>query len=103
MLGDQLTSYFATQKMTDWPFPEEEIELEQPTVLEKRVTPPDGLFDKIAFYSRRYGLLHALLSFLGRQSPALWSMIGPHVTRRHLEEQLSDQDEIILNLGGVRI
>jgi predicted SAM-dependent methyltransferase len=51
-------------------------------------------------YARRYGVLHAALSYLGRLFPAFWRVIGRIVTSRYLGKWLRTAEPRIVNLGG---
>ena len=62
--------------------------------------PPPGLPRRLAFYSRRYGLLHAVCAYLGRHWPSFWTVVGPRVTRPHLTRWLAAPGPHWLNLGG---
>ena len=62
--------------------------------------PPSGIFSKFAYYTRRYGVLHALLSYVGRKWPKAWTLLGPPATRRKLRNWLASPSPLILNLGG---
>jgi predicted SAM-dependent methyltransferase len=58
------------------------------------------MWPKWAYYSARYGWLHALCSYGGRRWFRLWLWVGPLVTRRYLREWLAAPGPHILNLGG---
>lgn len=62
--------------------------------------PPDGLLPKFGYYTRRYGVLHAICSYLGRRSFGFWCFVGPWVTRARLHRWLHAPGPHILNLGG---
>ena len=62
--------------------------------------PPPGMWQKLAYYSARYGWLHALCSYAGRRWLRLWIWVGPLVTRRYLRGWLASPGPHILNLGG---
>lgn len=68
--------------------------------LEGHLRPPDGLWERLCYYSRRYGGFHAVMSFIGRKIPAFWKFVGPTVTRPYLRRWLSRDGRKILNLGG---
>lgn len=65
--------------------------------------PPCGLFAKFGFYARRYGVLHAVCSYLGRYWFGFWCFVGPWVTRPYLRRWLRSPGPHVLNLGGGNI
>ncbi len=67
---------------------------------EQRLLPPDGLLTRFAYYSKRYGVLHALCSFLGRKNFSFWKLLGPVVTKTYLKQWFTNADPKIVNLGG---
>ena len=75
-------------------------ELVKRPALEGLDRPPAGLLPRLGHYRARYGLWHAVLSFVGRWSFGLWQRIGPAVTRPHLQRWLKSDQFKILNLGG---
>lgn len=76
------------------------FELVKRPALEGVDRPPAGMIARFQHYSRRYGYRHAALSFVGRFSFGLWQVIGPAVTRSHLQRWLNSDQFKILNLGG---
>lgn len=68
--------------------------------LSRLLIPPPSLSGKVAYYTRRYGLTHALCALGGRLSKRFWFVIAPIVTRRYLKKWLSARGPHILNLGG---
>jgi len=64
------------------------------------VVPPAGTRAKFAYYSGRYGWLHALCSYIGRRCLRFWLLVGPTVTRPYLRRWLTSPGPHILNLGG---
>lgn len=62
--------------------------------------PPEALLGKLAFYRKRYGLLHAVASYAGRCYQPLWTLIGRMITKRYLARWLLQPGPHILNLGG---
>lgn len=64
------------------------------------IRPPNGMLPRWRHYARRYGMLHALMAYIGRYSPQFWILVGPWVTRAYLEKWLQSSGPKILNLGG---
>jgi len=64
------------------------------------LVPPAGMTGKFRYYSARYGIVHAICSYLGRFWPWLWLWVGPIVTRRYLKKWTASPGSHILNLGG---
>jgi predicted SAM-dependent methyltransferase len=64
-----------------------------------RAVPPQSFFSKLAFYSSKYGFLHAICSYLGRHSGLLWQVLGPLVTGPY-RVKATKQPKVIINLGG---
>ena len=62
--------------------------------------PPAGSLAKLGYYSARYGLVHAICSYIGRKYFHFWFWVGPVVTRRHLRRWLAGPGPHVLNLGG---
>jgi len=62
--------------------------------------PPPGLLAKLAGYSRRYGLVHALARFGATKAPAIWPVVGPVVSRGYRERWIRQPGLKLLNLGG---
>lgn len=58
------------------------------------------LLDKWRFYSSRYGIRHAICSYIGRKMPRLWGLIGPLATSRYRRRWLVSPGKKILNLGS---
>lgn len=59
-----------------------------------------SLLSKFAYYRQKYGLLHAVCSYIGRNNRYIWNLIGPIVTRSYLHQWLANTELRILNLGG---
>jgi predicted SAM-dependent methyltransferase len=59
-----------------------------------------SLLSKFAYYRRKYGFLHTVCSYIGRNNRPIWNLIGPIVTRRYLGQWLANTEHRILNLGG---
>ena len=68
--------------------------------LESHLLPPEGLLPRLRYYARRHGLLHAIVSFIGRKSFSFWQVAGPIVTKPYLKRWLQLEGPRILNLGG---
>ena len=66
----------------------------------RQLSPPDGFFARYCYYSKRYGVIHALASFIGRHSFKFWRCCGPIVTKPYLKKWLGIRGPKILNLGG---
>lgn len=64
------------------------------------IKPPVGLLNRLVFYGRRYGYLHAVCSFIGRYYFSFWKIVGPKITKRYLRNWLYADTDHILNLGG---
>ncbi len=62
--------------------------------------PPEKFLDKFAYYTHKYGSVHALTSYLGRYNSTFWQYIGSQVTRGYIERWLENQKLHILNLGS---
>lgn len=62
--------------------------------------PPSGSWSKFAYYSARYGWIHALCSYIGRIWLRVWLWLGPVVTRRYLLRWLASPGPHVLNLGS---
>jgi predicted SAM-dependent methyltransferase len=62
--------------------------------------PPNGSWAKLHYYGKRYGLLHAVCSYIGRKWFGFWLLVGPLVTRRYLRRWLAHPGPHALNLGG---
>jgi predicted SAM-dependent methyltransferase len=58
---------------------------------------------KFGYYTRRYGVLHALCSYIGRHWIVFWCVVGPWVTRPYLRRWLCSPGLRVLNLGGGNI
>jgi predicted SAM-dependent methyltransferase len=58
------------------------------------------LLGRWKLYARRYGALHAALSYVGRLLPAFWRVIGRSATSRYLDKWLRTAEPRIVNLGG---
>jgi predicted SAM-dependent methyltransferase len=61
---------------------------------------PEGMLPRWRHYSQRYGAIHAALSFVGRQAPWFWHLVGRSVTRPYLKKWLARPGFKALNLGG---
>jgi predicted SAM-dependent methyltransferase len=61
---------------------------------------PLHLLARWKFYSRRYGALHAISSYLGRLSPTFWRVVGRRATFPYLRRWLREASPRIINLGG---
>jgi predicted SAM-dependent methyltransferase len=59
-----------------------------------------SLLSKFAHYRRKYGILHAVSSYVGRYNMPVWKLIGPVVTHTYLRQWLANAECRILNLGG---
>lgn len=59
-----------------------------------------SIFDKLNYYQKKYGLLHSLLSYLGRYNLKFWMLIGDNITRKYKQYYLATHSPKILNLGG---
>ena len=59
-----------------------------------------SLFQKLNFYSKKYGLVHSLLSYAGIYNLGLWKIIGTQVTKSYRQKYLVNHHPKILNLGG---
>ncbi|MCK5850531.1 MAG: methyltransferase domain-containing protein [Kiritimatiellae bacterium] len=59
-----------------------------------------SLMGKFGRYRKKYGVLHVVMSYLGRYCPFLWKMIGRCVTAGAIRKWLSANGPKILNLGG---
>ncbi len=68
--------------------------------LANHLIPPPGMWAKLEYYGARYGYLHALCSYVGRQNLQFWLWVGPLVTRRYLQKWLASPGVHVLNLGG---
>lgn len=68
--------------------------------LEGHRRPPPGRLARLRYYVQRYGVVHALFSYLGRKSFRFWQLAGPIVTRPYLKRWLQSERLRILNLGG---
>lgn len=64
------------------------------------IRPPTGLWSRLVHYSQRYGVVHAVLSYIGRHSRWFWRLVGKQVTRPYLRQWLQQFGPRILNLGG---
>lgn len=63
-------------------------------------TPPSGLLPKLSYYRKKYGLVHAVSSYIGRSSRLIWRWVGPSVTKRYRQRWLRAGKKRVLNLGG---
>src|SRR5438046_1779176 len=63
-------------------------------------TLPPGRIGRLAFYSMRYGLVHALCRFFFARVQAGWHYFGPLVTARYRKQWLASASKRIINLGG---
>jgi predicted SAM-dependent methyltransferase len=68
--------------------------------LAEHLVPPSGIWSKFAYYSARYGWLHALCSYIGRNWFRFWLWVGPLVSRPYLKKWLASPGPHVLNLGG---
>jgi predicted SAM-dependent methyltransferase len=59
-----------------------------------------NLFNKFRYYQQKYGILHAVCSYIGRHHITTWKVVGPIVTRRYLDTWLNTTERRIINLGG---
>jgi len=59
-----------------------------------------NLFDKLSYYREKYGLVHSLLSYLGRYNFRLWTLVGALATTKYKNQYLATHDPKIINLGG---
>ena len=62
--------------------------------------PPPGAWNKLIYYSRRYGVLHASCALIGRRVPLVWRLAGPVVSRPYLARWLRGRDVKRVSLGG---
>lgn len=62
--------------------------------------PPAGWYKRLTYYSKRYGVAHAVCSYAGRHWFGFWRVIGPVVTRPYLSRWLATAHPKIVNLGG---
>lgn len=59
------------------------------------------MLKKLFYYNRKYGLLHATLSYIGRNSLFFWRLIGSVITNKYRLNWLQKHPaNRILNLGG---
>lgn len=70
------------------------------SLVSENIYPPNGLFNKFRFYSKRYGVISTLCRYLGRSSASFWKMAGPWASAGYLRHWLADPGPRILNLGG---
>jgi len=63
-------------------------------------TLPLELHSKFFYYSHKYGLLHTVMSYVGRHSMPIWKVVGSWVTSSYIRKWLSTSQHHILNLGG---
>ncbi len=68
--------------------------------LDGRVLPPSGLLARFNHYRKRYGFMHAILSYAGRHSFPFWKCVGPWITKKYLRNWLAAPGPHIVNLGG---
>jgi predicted SAM-dependent methyltransferase len=68
--------------------------------LAEMLRPPDSMLAKLSYYSRRYGTLHTICSYIGRHWLGFWCIVGPLVTRPYLRRWLRSRGPHVLNLGG---
>lgn len=68
--------------------------------LEGHLRPPAGRLARLRYYTKRYGFVHAVVSYLGRKSFCFWQLVGTGITRPYLKRWLQAEGPHILNLGG---
>lgn len=68
--------------------------------MQVREVSPETLWHKFSYYARKYGAIHASLSYLGRRHLGLWRVIGPMATRGQIRRWSAASEARILNLGG---
>ena len=61
---------------------------------------PDNLVDKLSFYRKKYGVTHAVCSYIGRYNQNFWTLVAPIITKNYLKQWLNNNEVRILNLGG---
>jgi predicted SAM-dependent methyltransferase len=59
-----------------------------------------NIINKFSYYTHKYGVLHAVFSYIGRYNISLWKAIGSSITRPNLQKYLATTEQRILNLGG---
>ncbi|NEO96283.1 MAG: methyltransferase domain-containing protein [Moorea sp. SIO3G5] len=59
-----------------------------------------SLIGKFAYYQSKYGIFHAVASYIGRYNQYFWKIIGPTITRRYLDTWLETSEFRLINLGG---
>lgn len=70
------------------------------SMVSESLVPPNGLFNKFRFYSRRYGVISTLCRYVGRSNLTFWKMVGPWVSTGYMRRWLAQPGPHILNLGG---
>ncbi len=70
------------------------------SMVSESLVPPNGLFNKFRYYSRRYGVISTMSRYLGRGSSTFWKMVGPWTTAGYLRRWLAQPGPRTLNLGG---
>lgn len=64
------------------------------------IPPPPKMLGRLAFYSSRYGFIHAACRYFFSRFPAGWRHLGPLVTAPYRRRWLATSSKRIVNLGG---
>lgn len=70
------------------------------SMVSETLVPPNGLFNRFRFYSRRYGMISALCRYIGRKNDTFWKIVGPWASAGYLRRWLAKPGPHMLNLGG---
>jgi predicted SAM-dependent methyltransferase len=60
----------------------------------------ESLPNKLKHYTRKYGFMYAVFSYVGRYNFSLWQLLGPIVTRSYIDQYFAQNSTITVNLGG---
>ncbi len=59
-----------------------------------------GFIQKFFYYRKKYGLVHAACSYIGRYNFPFWKLVGASVTSSYRKKWQASESDRILNLGG---